>query len=127
MIGGGYYVVANEWNWNMVLMSFIYSLGATSVIMGKHIDKYEDDKAKGIHTLPVIIGNHTALVVLISLYWYFTRIMKIYLSEKPKECPDNYLRTVRPLWYVAFAFDHNKKFGYLFIIGLLFEVIFKLI
>ncbi len=73
----GYYVVANEWNWN---------------------------KAKGIHTLLVIIGKHTALVVLISLYWYFTRIMKIYLSEKPKECPDNYLRTVRPLWYVAFAF-----------------------
>ncbi len=151
MIGGGYYVITNEWNLNVILMSFIYSLGATSVLMGKHIDKYDDDKAKKIHTLPVIIGKKNArllnialmslqyiitvymvligffkitmLVVLIGLYWFFKRTLKVYLSEKPNEKPKDYPDGVWPLWYVAFAFDHNKKFGYLFILGLLLEVI----
>ncbi len=155
MIGGGYYIVANEWNWNVVLMSFIYSLGATSILMGKHIDKYEDDKAKKIYTLPVIIGKNNArilniaimalqyiltiylvvigffkivmLVVLIGLYWFIKRVLKVYLSEKPNECPENYPKSVWPLWYVAFAFDHNKKFGYLFLLGLLFELLFKIL
>ncbi|MEO0139867.1 MAG: prenyltransferase [candidate division WOR-3 bacterium] len=154
MIGGGYYVITNEWNLNVILTSFIYSLGATSVLMGKHIDKYEDDKSKKIHTLPVIIGKKNArllnialmslqyiitvymvligffkitiLVVLIGLYWFFKRTLKVYLSEKPKEKPKDYPDGVWPLWYVAFAFDHNKKFGYLFVLGLLLEVILEM-
>ena len=32
----------------------------TTVIFGKHIDKLREDKAKGIHTLPVIIGEKAA-------------------------------------------------------------------
>jgi 1,4-dihydroxy-2-naphthoate octaprenyltransferase len=153
MIGGGYYVITNEWNIDVILMSFIYSLGATSVLFGKHIDKYEDDKSKGIRTFPVIIGKRNArilniiimalqyiltiylvligffkftmLVVLIGLYWFFKNVLKVYLSEKPKERPSNYPDSVWPLWYVAFAFDHNKKFGYLFLIGLLLEMVLR--
>ncbi len=155
MIGGGYYVVANEWDWNLTLMSFIYSLGATSVLMGKHVDKYEDDKSRGIYTLPVIIGKNNArilnlsimalqyiltiylvvigffkitmLIVLIGLYWFVKRVLKVYLSEKPNECPNNYPKSVWPLWYVAISFDHNKKFGYLFLLGLLFELLLKIL
>ncbi|MEO0150692.1 MAG: prenyltransferase [candidate division WOR-3 bacterium] len=155
MIGGGYYVVTGEWNLNIVLMSFIYSLGATSVLFGKHIDKYEQDKSKGIRTFPVIIGKKNAkilnlvimalqyiltiylvitgffkitmLVVLIGLYWFFNRVLKVYLSEKPQNPPENYPKEAWPLWYVAFAFDHNKKFGYLFILGLFFELLFKIL
>jgi 1,4-dihydroxy-2-naphthoate octaprenyltransferase len=63
MIGGGYYVITNEWNIDIILMSFIYSLGATSVLFGKHIDKYEDDKSKGIRTFPVIIGKRNARIL----------------------------------------------------------------
>jgi 1,4-dihydroxy-2-naphthoate octaprenyltransferase len=153
MIGGGYYVITNEWNIDIILMSFIYSLGATSVLFGKHIDKYEDDKSKGIRTFPVIISKRNArilniiimalqyiltiylvligffkftmLVVLIGLYWFFKNVLKVYLSEKPKERPSNYPDSVWPLWYVAFAFDHNKKFGYLFLIGLLLEMVLR--
>ena len=58
MIGGGYYVITGQWDWNVVLASLPYALGPTTVIFGKHIDKYKEDKAKGVHTLPVIIGEH---------------------------------------------------------------------
>lgn len=37
----------------------------TAVIFGKHIDKYEEDKAKGIHTLPVILGEQASRYVMI--------------------------------------------------------------
>ena len=57
MIGGGYYVITGQWSWNVVLASLPYALGPTTVIFGKHIDKHDPDKAKGIHTLPVIIGE----------------------------------------------------------------------
>jgi 1,4-dihydroxy-2-naphthoate octaprenyltransferase len=40
-----------------VIASLPYVLGVTTVIFGKHIDKLEMDKAKGIHTLPVVIGE----------------------------------------------------------------------
>jgi 1,4-dihydroxy-2-naphthoate octaprenyltransferase len=75
----------------------------------------------------VLIGffKFTMLVVLIGLYWFFKYVLKVYLSEKPKERPSNYPDSVWPLWYVAFAFDHNKKFGYLFLIGLLLEMVLR--
>ena len=60
MIGGGYYVITGQWDWNVVLASLPYALGPTTVIFGKHIDKHDPDKAKGIHTLPVIIGERAA-------------------------------------------------------------------
>ncbi len=51
MIGGGYYVITGGWDWNVVIASLPYALGVTGVIFGKHIDKFEMDKAKRIHTL----------------------------------------------------------------------------
>lgn len=154
MIGGGYYVVANEWNLNVILMSFVYSLGATSVLFGKHIDKYYEDKLKGVRTFPVIIGEKNAkilniiimllqyvlviylviigffrptmLITLFGLYWFFSRVLPVYSKPKPSERPQNYPESAWPLWYVAIAFDHNKKFGYLFIVGLLFELLYRL-
>jgi len=57
MIGGGYYVITGIWDWQVVLAGIPYALGVTSVIFGKHIDKYAIDKTKGIHTLPVLLGE----------------------------------------------------------------------
>ena len=90
MIGGGYFVVTGAWSWNAVLAGLPYALGVTTVIFGKHIDKHDDDQAKGIHTLPVIIGERPAryigialmvlmyaLVVYLILTGYFIWIMLI--------------------------------------------------
>ena len=43
-----------------MLASCPYSLGATLVIFGKHIDKISADKPKKVFTLPVIIGEENA-------------------------------------------------------------------
>jgi 1,4-dihydroxy-2-naphthoate octaprenyltransferase len=37
--------------------------------------------------------------------------------------PEEYRADVWPLWYVAFAFLHNRRFGTLFALGLLAEVV----
>src|SRR5882672_4859007 len=64
MIGGTYFVVTGLWDWDVALVGLPYALGATTVIFGKHIDKLEDDRARGIHTLPVIIGERAARWIL---------------------------------------------------------------
>src|SRR2546425_5583445 len=61
MIGGTYYVTAGTlpaWVW---LASAPYALAVTTVLIGKHVDKYEQDRARGIHTLPVLLGRTTSL------------------------------------------------------------------
>ena len=103
MIGGGYYVLAHHWNWNVVIASLPYVLGVTTVIFGKHIDKYLIDKEKKIHTLPVVIGEKAArysvLAMMILPYFFtayliavkfFTPVMAIVLFAIPT------LRTIYP-------------------------------
>ncbi len=117
MIGGGYYVITGAWSWNVILASLPYALGVTSVIFGKHIDKYEMDKERHIYTLPVVMGEKLAryslvgmlvlqyilvaylvltgfftpvmLVVLLALP-AFVRIMPIFRAPRPAEKPAGY-------------------------------------
>jgi 1,4-dihydroxy-2-naphthoate octaprenyltransferase len=152
MIGGGYYVLTYYWNWNVVLASLPYVLGVTTVIFGKHIDKVEMDRQKGIHTLPVVIGEKTSryavlgmmvLPYLITLYLiitkFFTPVMlivflalpgflKIYpafLKPKPERPPEGQVGW--PLYFVGYAFYNNRTFGTLFMFGLLLDVALRLL
>src|SRR6059058_5911505 len=68
MIGGTYFVVTGLWDWNVAAVGLPYAIGATTVIFGKHIDKLPDDRAKGIHTLPVIIGEPAARWTVIAMF-----------------------------------------------------------
>src|SRR5512141_2550771 len=96
MIGGGYYVLTQQWNWNVVLASLPYVLGVTTVIFGKHIDKLDMDQVKGIRTLPVVIGEkasrNAVLAMMIAPYLFtlyliaikfFTPVMLIVLLALP--------------------------------------------
>jgi 1,4-dihydroxy-2-naphthoate octaprenyltransferase len=150
MIGGGYYVITGDWSWPVVLAGLPYALGATSVIFGKHIDKYEGDKAKGIHTLPVLLGERPSrllnmalmilqyvFVVVLVVAGYFTAVMlavilalrsllmvlQVYRQPKPAAPPADYPEEGWPLWFVAFAFLHNRAFGLLFILALLVDAL----
>jgi 1,4-dihydroxy-2-naphthoate octaprenyltransferase len=67
MVGGGYYVITGDWSWNIVIASLPYALGVTGVIFGKHIDKYEMDKGKGIHTLPVLLGEKASRITVVGM------------------------------------------------------------
>ncbi|UCE00105.1 MAG: prenyltransferase [Chloroflexota bacterium] len=149
MIGGGYFVITGVWEWNVILASMPYALGVTGVIFGKHIDKYDMDKSRGIHTLPVIIGEkvsrYTAtgmiflqyiLVGYLVLIGFFTPLMLIVLfsipvllqiiplfrNPKPEEKPADY-PDVWPNYFVAAAFVHNRRFGLLFMLGLILDTI----
>src|SRR5512136_870412 len=149
MIGGGYFVVTGEWNWTVVLAGLPYALGVTTVIFGKHIDKHDDDKAKGIHTLPVIIGERPAryigialmtlmylLVVYLIVTGYFVwimlivflavtvfrRVVMMYLKPRPAGPPPWYTQEAWTLWFVSWAFLHNRRYGLLFLAGPIGEV-----
>ncbi len=150
MVGGGYFVITGQWDWNVVIASLPYALGTTMVIFGKHIDKLAQDKAKGIHTLPVILGEraarYTAIgmaavqylsIVYLVLTGFFTPVMlvvflslinipgliKMFSQPKPSERPADYPEDAWPLWFVAGAFGHNRSFGLWFLVGLILEVV----
>ncbi|GAB4429248.1 MAG: hypothetical protein Kow002_17940 [Anaerolineales bacterium] len=155
MIGGGYYVLAHRWDWNVVIASLPYVLGVTTVIFGKHIDKIDIDRAKKIFTLPVIIGEraarYTVLAMMILPYLFtvylvvikfFTPIMlvvflalptlrKVYpafLKPKPAERPEDFPdgQGGWPLYFAPLGFWHNRSFGGLFMLGLLADVLLRL-
>ena len=149
MVGGGYFVITGHWVWNVVLASLPYALGTTMVIFGKHIDKIESDKAKGIHTLPVLMGEKAARITtlaMMALQYVFViylvitgffspvllvvllgltaapAVLAVYKNPKPKERPANYGEEIWPLWFVALSFMHNKRFGMLYVLGLILDV-----
>lgn len=148
MIGGGYYVTSGAWDWRVIIASLPYALGVTTVIFGKHIDKYREDSAKGIHTLPVIIGERAArytvlgmmsLQYLLTIYLvasgFFSPVMLVVLlaltlapqvwrmfrQPKPLERPEEYPASVWPLFFVGTAFVHNRRFGLWFLLGLIIQ------
>lgn len=152
MIGGGHYVLTQQWNWFVVLASLPYVLGVTTVIFGKHIDKLDMDQKKGIHTLPVVIGEkasrYAVLVMMIAPYFltayliiakFFTPIMAIvifaiptflqyypvFIKPKPATSPEGHPGW--PLYFVGYAFYNNRKFGSLFMFGLLIDVLLRVI
>ena len=153
MIGGGYFVITGNWEWNVVIAGLVYALGVTTVIFGKHIDKLEMDKAKRIYTLPVVIGEkagrYTVLgmialqylsVVYLVLTGFFSpvllivflslptllQILPMYRSPKPEEKPADY-PDVWPNYFVAGAFVHNRRFGLVFLLGLILDTLWKLV
>lgn len=150
MIGGGYYVLAQEWNWFVVIASLPYVLGVTTVIFGKHIDKLNMDVEKGIHTLPVVIGEkasrYMALGMMVLPYLFttylifvrfftpvmfivflavptFLKIYPVFLKPKPDTPPEG--QTGWPLYFVGYAFYNNRRFGSLFMLGLLADVLLR--
>lgn len=152
MIGGGYYVLTQQWSWNVVLASLPYVFGVTTVIFGKHIDKLDMDREKGIHTLPVVIGEkasrYAVLAMMIAPYLFtlyliavrfftpvmlivlfavpfFLKIYPVFLKPKPKERPEG--QPGWPLYFVGYAFYNNRKFGSLFMFGLLLDVALRLL
>jgi 1,4-dihydroxy-2-naphthoate octaprenyltransferase len=156
MIGGGYYVLAHRWDWNVVVASLPYVLGVTTVIFGKHIDKVKIDKGKRIFTLPVIIGERAARYAVLSMmvlpYFitayliatkFFTPVMLIVLlavptllrtypallKPKPDERPEGFAdgQGGWPLYFAPLSFVNNRAFGMYFLLGLILDVTLRLL
>jgi 1,4-dihydroxy-2-naphthoate octaprenyltransferase len=150
MVGGGYYVLSGQWDWFAAIAGLAYSFAVGLVIFGKHIDKLDEDKAKRIYTLPVILGEKVSryvviammaaqyliviglviagyfspvmLIVLASLYWA-PPVVKLLLKPRPKEKPEGTpLAAVWPLWFVASTFYITRKYGMLLLLGLILQL-----
>jgi 1,4-dihydroxy-2-naphthoate octaprenyltransferase len=156
MVTGVYLVLAKGiWTnniWNVALAGVPFGLSVVSINMGKHIDKSDDDRKKGIGTLPVRIGEKAAryvnigvicLIYLVILYLifvphFFTPVMLIvfltgkrllltigvHTKPRPAEAPKEW--PAWPIWFSGFTFHHNRMFSNLFFLGLLVDSVLRL-
>jgi len=148
MIGGTYYVTAGTIPPWVLVASLPYAISVTTVLIGKHIDKLEQDAARDIHTLPVLLGRRAALrlnqALMVAFYPIvaglvlagsvgpgvllvgaalprLVRVYRAYAAPRPEAPPPGF--RIWPLWYVALAFYHNKLAGGLFVLGLLVNLV----
>jgi 1,4-dihydroxy-2-naphthoate octaprenyltransferase len=148
MVAGTFFVATGEipaWVW---LASLPYAILVTTVLFGKHIDKISADAAKGIRTLPVILGEplarRVAQALMIAYYpivvgaagvgfigpWVFLSLLgiprlveslRVFSKPKPESPPHSYVGW--PLWFVGAAFVHTRRAGALLIVGLVLNAI----
>ena len=148
MVGGTYYVLSGTLPLWVLVASIPYAVSVTTVLFGKHIDKIDYDTKLGVKTVPVILGDaatKTALKALILVAYaavvglVLTRFLPVWslisllalpranllfhtLSQpKPKEPPAG--AVMWPIWYLGFVFNHNRRFGALYVFGLVLSVL----
>ena len=150
MIGGVYYVLTGEFDRQVILASIPIGLSVMSINLAKHIDKMNEDKAKKVYTLPVVIGEYAARLldffslffiygIILWLIWarFYTPVMLVVLlagkqlfialavlaKPKPDGPPKDY--PAWPIWFSGFAFYHNRRFTILFMLGLLVDSLLR--
>ena len=144
MVVGTFFVATGQipgWAW---IASLPYAILVTTVLFGKHIDKIEADRKKGVHTMPVLLGERRARLVaqglMIAFYpivlgavavgwigpWValvvlgiprLVAVLKVFNQPRPEVAPHSYVGW--PLWFVGQAFIHTRRAGALLILGLL--------
>jgi len=150
MVGGSYYILTGQWSWDVTWLSLVFALGPTTVLFGKHTDKLPSDKAKGINTLPVILGEKLSrqcvlgmiagqyllcvflvlngafswvlLLVLVNVRTW-PQLLQVYRQPKPEQRPEHYPEDVWPLWFSAYAFRHTRQFTTLFLLGVVLDTL----
>ena len=151
MIAGVYFVLSGVWNWNVVLVGIPYGLGVSSINLAKHIDKYDDDVARGVGTFPVRAGEaiarrvdqisifliYAVILTLIFISRYFTpamlivflatkdalRFVNVLKTPRPEKAPKGW--TLWPVWFSGFAFQHNRIFGGFILLGLVLDALLR--
>jgi 1,4-dihydroxy-2-naphthoate octaprenyltransferase len=151
MIGGTYYATTGVLEPWVLVASLPYAILVTTVLIGKHIDKYDADAARGIHTLPVLLGMERSLFLnqqLMVTYFVFVlslvlvgslgvwtlltflalprmwNVIRVYNKPRPEEAPEDF--PIWPLWYVAWAFTLTRRAGGLFVLGLILDAIYPI-
>jgi len=148
MVVGTFFVATGEipgWAW---IASLPYAILVTTVLFGKHIDKIEADRKKGVRTMPVLLGERNARLVaqvlMIAYYpivagaslagwigpWVLLSLLGIpklievlrsFNEPKPEVAPHSYVGW--PLWFVGHAFRHTRRAGALLILGLVLNAL----
>jgi len=150
MIVGTYYSITGNLDARAWWASLPYGLIVASVLIGKHIDKMEEDRKAHIYSLPVVLGQKRAITLLkitfilfyilifvlvfqgIVGFWVLITMLagvrlrtvwRVLSLPKPAEKPENW--PVWPLWYVAWSMYFNRAAGLLFIVGLILNIVAK--
>jgi 1,4-dihydroxy-2-naphthoate octaprenyltransferase len=148
MVVGTFFVTTGEipsWAW---VASLPYAILVTTVLFGKHIDKIEADRKKGVRTMPVLLGERRARLVAQALMVAFYPIvvgaalagwigpwvglvllglpklaatLRTYSSPRPETPPHSYVGW--PLWFVGASFVHTRRAGALLILSLLINAV----
>jgi 1,4-dihydroxy-2-naphthoate octaprenyltransferase len=156
LVAGVYLVLAGGvWSanvWNAALAGVPFGLSVVSINIGKHIDKSEPDRAKGVGTLPVRIGEKAAryvnmavlslaylvIIYLIFVLRFFTPVLLIvffagkrllyavgvHAKPRPAEPPKEWPGW--PTWFSGFAFYHNRLFSNLLLLGVLADTLLRI-
>ncbi len=156
LVAGVYLVLsrgATENIWQIALAGVPFGLSVVSINIGKHIDKSDQDRAKGVGTLPVRLGEKfsrylnmavLALIYLVILYLifvprFFTPVLLlvffagkrlllaigVHTKPRPTEPPKEWGGW--PAWFSGFTFYHNRLFSNLFVLGIILDVLIRLI
>jgi 1,4-dihydroxy-2-naphthoate octaprenyltransferase len=148
MVVGTFFVATGQvpaWAW---IASLPYAILVTTVLFGKHIDKIEADRKKGVRTMPVLLGEARARLVarglMVAYYpivagaalagwvgpWVLISLLGIpklieVLREfgRPKPDVEPFSYVGWPLWFVGHAFRHTRRAGALLILGLLLNAL----
>jgi 1,4-dihydroxy-2-naphthoate octaprenyltransferase len=148
MVAGTFFVATGAlpgWVW---IASLPYAILVTTVLFGKHIDKIEADGAKGVRTMPVLLGERrarlVAQVLMVAFYpivvvaalvgwigpWValvvlgiprLVEVLRVFSAPRPAAPPPDY--PVWPLWFVSAAFIHTRRAGGLLVLGLLLNAL----
>ncbi len=152
MIGGGYFCVTGHFSLSATAAGVPYGLGIASILGGKHLDQAQFDREHSLRTLPVLLGDRWsrllnqaavllmyllivvlvvarrlspfALLVLLNLpaAW---RVLKACSLPRPDGAPAGYIGW--PLWFHRFNLIHNRRFGWLYILGLSLGAVWTLV
>jgi 1,4-dihydroxy-2-naphthoate octaprenyltransferase len=152
MVGGTYFIQTQTLPLWVIIASLPYALGVTTVLFGKHLDKVDFDAQNKTNTMVVLLGETrarmatqilvalmyvstlalvvagvflpTALLVLLALpsaMW----LWKIFSAPKPKTPPAWAIGW--PLYFVGVAFIHNRRFGMLYLLGIILNIVLNLV
>lgn len=143
MVGGGYAMITGHVSTDAFYAAIPYGLGVMSILTGKHIDQMNFDAGKGHRTLPVLLGEraaralNSATIILIYVVaaalivrgqlTLFASIIALALPRgvraisilsrpRPAAPPAGYIGW--PLWYHRVCLEHNRVFGWTYILGL---------
>jgi 1,4-dihydroxy-2-naphthoate octaprenyltransferase len=151
MVGGTYYVVTGgHYDPSVTWISLAYAIGPTAVLFGKHTDKLKADRAKGIHTLPVLLGEPASRIAVLAMLFAqllltiglvargqlgwpllvvlfalpaLRQTVPVFLRPRPDVRPPKFPEHIWPTYLVAYAFRYNRVFGLLFLLGLLADLL----
>jgi 1,4-dihydroxy-2-naphthoate octaprenyltransferase len=152
MIGGTYYAIAGTISPGVWAATLPYGLLVATVLVGKHIDKRDQDAAIGVRSIPVLLGgkgarrlNMALMILFFALVvalvasrtmgvWILLTflalgrlhtVLRQYARPKPETAPAGW--TVWPLWYVGWAMFLNRQVGQLFVLGMVLNVVWGIV